>query len=133
MRHLNGYRKLGRKSAHRRALLRNMATSLVMHERIDTTLPKAKELRSVVEKLVTMGKHGDLNARRRAASYFFNDDAVSKVFGDLAKRFKDRPGGYLRILKRGVRSSDSADLATIEFVDFQDAKAADKKETKKKK
>jgi len=134
MRHLNGYRKLGRKSAHRRALLRNMATSLVLHERIDTTLPKAKELRSVVEKLVTMGKNGDLNARRRAASYFFNDDAVSKVFGDLAKRFKDRPGGYLRILKRGVRQSDAADLATIEFVDFRDKQSENsKKETKKEK
>ncbi|MCX6116582.1 MAG: 50S ribosomal protein L17 [Proteobacteria bacterium] len=118
MRHLNGYRKLGRRTPHRRAMLRNMATSLVLHERIDTTVQRAKEIRSLVEKMVTLGKRGDLHARRSAASYLFDDSAVSKLFGDLASRFKTRTGGYTRILRRGVRVGDSAELATIEFVDF---------------
>jgi len=118
MRHKSGYRKLGMRSDHRRAVLRNMATSLVLHERINTTLHRAKELRSIVEKIVTLGKKGSLHHRRQAASYLFDGDAVSKVFGDLAPRFKDRPGGYLRILRRGVRFGDGAKLATIEFVDF---------------
>ena len=117
MRHLNGYRKLGRKSAHRRAMLRNMATSLVLHERIDTTVQKAKEVRSVVEKMITLGKRGDLHARRAAASYLFDDEAVKKLFDSLASRFKERSGGYTRILKRGVRVGDSAELATLELVD----------------
>jgi large subunit ribosomal protein L17 len=125
MRHLNGYRKLGRKSAHRKAMLRNMATSLVLHERIDTTLQKAKEVRSLVEQMITLGKRGDLHARRQADSFLFDDEAVSKVFGGLATRFKERNGGYTRILKRGFRVGDSADLATLEFVDF--APKADKK------
>lgn len=118
MRHLNGYRKLGRKSAHRKAMLRNMATSLVLHERIDTTLQKAKEVRSVVEKMITLGKRGDLHARRQAGSYLFDDAAVAKLFEGLATRFKDRNGGYTRILKKGFRVGDSADLATLELVDF---------------
>ena len=119
MRHLNGYRKLGRKSAHRKAMLRNMATSLVLHERIDTTLQKAKEVRSIVEKMITLGKRGDLHARRQADSFFFDDEAVTKVFSGLAGRFKERNGGYTRILKKGFRVGDSADLATLEFVDFE--------------
>jgi large subunit ribosomal protein L17 len=118
MRHLNGYRKLGRKSAHRKAMLRNMATSLVLHERIDTTLQKAKEVRSLVEQMITLGKRGDLHARRQADSFLFDDAAVAKVFDSLASRFKERNGGYTRILKRGFRVGDSADLATLEFVDF---------------
>lgn len=118
MRHLNGYRKLGRTSAHRRAMLRNMATSFVLHERIDTTVQRAKEIRSIVEKMITLGKRGDLHARRAAAGYLFDDAAVSKLFSDLAGRFKARNGGYTRILKRGVRVGDSAELATLELVDF---------------
>ncbi|MCX6125264.1 MAG: 50S ribosomal protein L17 [Proteobacteria bacterium] len=118
MRHLNGYRKLGRKSAHRRAMLRNMATSVLLHERIDTTVQKAKEVRCLVEKMITLGKRGDLHARRAAASYLFDDVAVSKLFSDLATRFGSRTGGYTRILKRGVRIGDSAELATLELVDF---------------
>ena len=118
MRHLNGYRKLGRKSAHRRAMLRNMATSVLLHERIDTTVQKAKEVRCLVEKMITLGKRGDLHARRAAASYLFDDVAVSKLFSDLATRFGSRTGGYTRILKRGVRVGDSAELATLELVDF---------------
>ena len=118
MRHLNGYRKLGRRTEHRRAMLRNLTTSVVLHERVDTTVQKAKEIRSLVEKMITLGKRGDLHARRTAASYLFDDAAVAKLFGDLAGRFKTRNGGYTRILKRGVRVGDSAQLATLEFVDF---------------
>ena len=118
MRHKHGYRKLGRDSAHRKALLRNLATSLITHERITTTLPKAKELRSVVEKMVTLGKKGSLHHRRQAGAYLFAKEAVVKVFGDLATRFKDRPGGYCRIVKRGLRVGDGAQMALIEFVDF---------------
>jgi large subunit ribosomal protein L17 len=99
-------------------MLRNMATSLVLHERIDTTLQKAKEVRSVVEKMITLGKRGDLHARRQAGSYLFDAAAVAKLFEGLATRFKDRNGGYTRILKKGFRVGDSADLATLELVDF---------------
>lgn len=122
MRHKHGYRKLGRDSAHRRAMLRNMATSLILHERIDTTLPKAKELRGVVERLVTAGRKGTLHDKRRVGSYLFDKGAVSKVFSDLAPRFSERPGGYLRIIRRGTRFGDGAKLATIEFVDYDSSK-----------
>lgn len=118
MRHKHGYNKLGRNSSHRKAMLRNLATSLVNHERITTTMPKARELRRYVEKVVTLGKKGSLHHRRQAAEVLFEKDAVKKVFGDLATRMKDRPGGYTRILKRGVRFGDGAQLATIEFVDY---------------
>jgi large subunit ribosomal protein L17 len=118
MRHHNGYRKLGRISSHRRAMLRNMATSLLTHERIETTLPKAKELRGIVERMITLGKRGDLHARRMAASYLFDDDTVKKVFSDLATRFKTRPGGYTRILRKGYRFGDGADMALLELVDY---------------
>jgi large subunit ribosomal protein L17 len=117
MRHKNGYRKLGRDSSHRRAMLRNMATSLVKHERIETTVPKAKELRGLVDRMITLGKRGDLHARRLAASYLFDDDAVKKVFSDLATRFRDRPGGYTRIIRKGFRFGDGADMAFLELVD----------------
>lgn len=126
MRHKHGYRKLGRDSAHRRAMLRNMATSLIAHESITTTLPKAKELRSVVEKLVTLGKKGTLHHKRQVGSYLFDKSAVSKVFSELAPRFESRPGGYLRILKRGVRFGDGAKMATIEFVDYAPKAEAEK-------
>jgi len=120
MRHLKGYRKLGRVTSHRLAMLRNMATSLVLHERIETTVPKAKELRGIVDRMITLGKRGDLHARRQALSYLYDDAAVSKVFSDLAERFKTRPGGYTRILKKGFRFGDGADMAFLELVDFQD-------------
>ncbi len=119
MRHKHGYRKLGKDTPHRKAMLRNMATSLVNHESITTTLPKAKELRSVVEKLVTLGKKGELAHRRKAASYLFDKASVSKVFGPLAERFESRAGGYLRILQRGTRFGDGAKMATIQFVDYE--------------
>lgn len=120
MRHINGYRKLGRVSSHRRAMFRNMATSLLIHERIETTVPKAKELRSIVEKMITLGKHGDLHSRRLAASYLFDDEAVKKVFSEIAPRFKDRSGGYTRILRKGPRFGDGAEMAFLELVDYQD-------------
>ncbi len=117
MRHKHGYNKLGRDSAHRRAMLRNMATSLINEGRITTTLPKAKELRSVVEKMVTLGKKGSLHNRRQAASYLFDKKSVHVLFEELAPRFSERPGGYTRILRRGIRFGDGAKMATIEFVD----------------
>ena len=103
-------------------MLRNMATSLIVHERMNTTLARAKELRGVVEKIVTLGKKGGLHNKRKAGSYLFDKNAVSKVFSDLGPRFKERPGGYLRILKRGVRFGDGAKMATIEFVDYEPKK-----------
>ncbi len=118
MRHKHGYRKLGRDSAHRKALLRNLATALIINERITTTLPKAKELRGYVEKLVTLGKKGSLHHRRQAAEVLFEKPAVAKVFGELAGRFKERQGGYVRVLKSGLRAGDGAKMAIIEFVDY---------------
>ena len=139
MRHLKGYRRLGRNEGHRKALLRNLATSLVLNERINTTLPKAKEVRSIVEHFITLGKRGDLHGRRQAASYFYDKTAVQKVFSSLAERYKSRPGGYTRILKTGIRFSDGAKTALIELVDsVQEAEktkeeAPKKAEAKKKK
>lgn len=117
MRHGNGYKKLGRDTPHRRALLRNLATALVEHGGIQTTLPKAKSLRPVVEKLVTLGKRGDLHARRQVAHYLFDKKVASKLFNDLAPQYKDRNGGYLRILRLGKRFGDGAEMARIEFVE----------------
>lgn len=119
MRHRHGYRKLGRTSAHRRAMLRNMATSAILHEKVETTVEKAKEVKRVVEKIVTLGKKGDLHARRQAASYLFDKSATQKVFGDLAERFKDRPGGYMRIVRLGHRHGDNAVMASLQFVDHK--------------
>ncbi len=117
MRHANGYRKLGRTSTHRRAMMANMAASLIKHEQIKTTLPKAKELRPFVEKLVTLGKRGDLHARRLAVSKIRDTDMVGKLFETLGPRYASRQGGYIRILKAGFRRGDSAPMAIIEFVE----------------
>lgn len=117
MRHKMGGRKLNRKSGHRSALLANMAAALIKHEQITTTLPKAKELRPYVEKLVTLGKQGDLHARRRAIAIMRDRDQVSKLFDAIAKRYTGRAGGYTRVLKAGFRYGDNAPLAIIEFVD----------------
>ncbi|MFN7930433.1 MAG: 50S ribosomal protein L17 [Blastocatellia bacterium] len=150
MRHLVAHRKLGRTSSHRKALLRNLCTSLILHERIVTTLPKAKELRPFAEKAITLGRRasqsrkagntGDaLNATRQIAGYFFagnaNRDwskpkeertagvaALQKITGDIADRFASRPGGYLRIIKLGRRTGDGAEMAIIEFVGNEDKK-----------
>jgi large subunit ribosomal protein L17 len=117
MRHRVAHRKLGRVTEHRIALLRNQATALIRHERIETTVPKAKELRPFVEKLVTLAKKGDLHARRIAISRVRDVDQVGKLFGTLGPRYKAREGGYTRVLKAGFRYGDSAPLAVIEFVD----------------
>ena len=117
MRHRKGYRKLNRTHTHRKAMFSNMACSLVEHEQIKTTLPKAKELRPIVEKLITLAKRGDLHARRLAASRMQQDPAVKKLFDVLAERYKDREGGYTRVLKAGFRYGDMAPMAIIELVD----------------
>ncbi|NJK90458.1 MAG: 50S ribosomal protein L17 [Blastochloris sp.] len=119
MRHRTKTVKLGRKSQHRDAMLANMAGSLILHNRIKTTLPKAKALRPIVEKLVTLGKKGGLHQRRLAlARLLGNEDVVKKLFGEIAPRFKERAGGYTRILKTGPRRGDAASMALIEWVDF---------------
>jgi large subunit ribosomal protein L17 len=128
MRHASGYRKLNRTHEHRKAMFANMAGSLIEHEQIKTTLPKAKELKRVIDKLVTLGKRGDLHARRQAASRLKQDMHVSKLFEVLGPRYQERQGGYVRVLKAGFRYGDMAPMAIIEFVDRDaDAKgSADK-------
>jgi large subunit ribosomal protein L17 len=126
MRHGKVHRKLNKKPAHRRAMFANMCASLIKHEQIMTTLPKAKELRPVVEKLVTLGKKGDLHARRQAISEIRDVAMVKKLFDVLAPRYKERHGGYTRIMKAGFRYGDNAPRAVIEFVDRDvDAKGQD--------
>lgn len=117
MRHTNGYRKLGVTSSHRKAMFANMAVALIENEQITTTLPKAKDLRPVVESLITLGKKGGLANRRRALSILRDEGSVKKLFGALAERYKDRNGGYTRVLKAGFRYGDAAAMAMIEFVD----------------
>ena len=125
MRHSHGYRKLNRTHEHRKALWANMAGSLIEHEQIKTTLPKAKELRPVIEKLVTLAKRGDLHARRQAAAQLKQDAHVAKLFEILGPRYAERQGGYVRVLKAGFRYGDMAPMAIIEFVDRDaDAKGA---------
>jgi large subunit ribosomal protein L17 len=160
MRHLVAHRKLGRTSSHRKALLRNLCTSFVLHERIITTLPKAKELRPFAEKAVTLGRRARaareagqneeaLHATRQAAAYFFSGNAgpdskkhipnkeatagvaaLKKLTGELAGRFAERPGGYTRIFKLGPRKGDGAEMALIEFVGSEDKKAVEDKDEK---
>jgi len=126
MRHGMAHRKFNRTRGHRRALLANMAASLLKHEQIKTTLPKAKELRPVAEKLITLGKRGDLHARRQAFAVLRDDKVVAKLFSTLADRYKSRPGGYTRVLKAGFRYGDAAPMAVIELLDRDpDAKATD--------
>jgi large subunit ribosomal protein L17 len=117
MRHRKSGRKLGRNSSHRKAMYRNMAASLVQHETIKTTLPKAKELRRVVEPLITLAKEDGVSRRRLAFDRLRDDAAVGKLFNELGPRFKDRPGGYLRILKMGFRPGDSAPMALVQLLD----------------
>ena len=117
MRHGLSGRKLNRTSTHRKAMFSNMAAALIKHEQIKTTLPKAKELRPIAEKLVTLGKKGGLHNRRRAFAMLRDDAMVAKLFDALADRYKDRSGGYTRVLKAGFRYGDSAPMAFIEFVD----------------
>lgn len=117
MRHGNGYRRLNRTSEHRKAMFANMAGSLIEHEQISTTLPKAKELRPIVEKLITLGKRGDLHARRMAASRLKQDKHVAKLFAVLGPRYSERDGGYVRIMKAGYRYGDKAPMAIVELVE----------------
>jgi len=117
MRHGVAHRKLGRTSSHRSAMFANMAASLIKHEQITTTLPKAKDLRPVVEKLVTLGKRGDLHARRIAIARLRDADLVKKLIDVIGPRYKERHGGYTRIMKAGFRQGDNAPMAVIEFVD----------------
>lgn len=121
MRHRKSGRKLGRNSSHRKAMYRNMAASLVQHETIKTTLPKAKELRRVIEPLITLAKQDGVARRRLAFSRLRDDAAVGKLFDELGPRFKDRPGGYLRILKIGYRAGDAAPMALVQLLDQPDS------------
>ena len=132
MYHGAGYRKLGKKSTHRMAMFANMTNSLIEHERIETTLPKAKDLRRIVEKLLTKGKKGDLHNRRQVFSFLRSNEGVTKLFDTLAPRFKDRMGGYTRVLKvADTRYGDAATKAVIEFVDYVLPAQKTKEELKK--
>lgn len=126
MRHGFAHRRFNRSSEHRKAMFANMAAALIKHEQIVTTLPKAKDLRPIVEKLVTLGKRGDLHARRQAIAQIRDQDQARKLFEVLGPRYKERNGGYLRIMKAGFRFGDNAPMAVIEFVDRDvDAKGKD--------
>lgn len=124
MRHRKGLRKLNRTSAHRTAMFRNMSVSLIEHEAIKTTLPKAKELRRVIEPLITLAKNPTVANRRLAFARLRDRDAVTKLFDELGPRFQDRPGGYTRILKMGFRQGDNAPMAYMELVDFAEQQEA---------
>lgn len=129
MRHRVSGRKLNRTSSHRRAMFSNMTVSLLRHEQIITTLPKAKELRRFADQMITLGKRGDLHARRRASSFLHDDKLLGKLFGPLADRYRQRNGGYTRVLKAGFRYGDNAPIAVIELVDRDpDAKGAEDRE-----
>jgi large subunit ribosomal protein L17 len=126
MRHGIGHRKLNRTGSHRKAMFANMAVALLKHEQIQTTLPKAKDLRRVVDRLITLGKRGDLHARRQAMSVLRDRAITAKLFAELAERYRERPGGYTRVLKAGHRYGDMAPMAVIELVDRNpDAKGQD--------
>ncbi|HYG98004.1 MAG TPA: 50S ribosomal protein L17 [Terriglobales bacterium] len=129
MRHRVAGWKLGRNTQHRRALLRNLVTSLIVEERIETTLPKAKAMRPHVEKMITLGKRGDVHARRLAAAYLMTPDAVDKLFATIGPRFGDRNGGYLRIIKGGFRKGDGGEIAFIELLGSE--KLVDEKRQKR--
>jgi large subunit ribosomal protein L17 len=126
MRHAKDHRKLGRSPAHRKALLRNLMNSLVISERIETTVPRAKELRRLADRLITLGKRETLHARRRVFSLLSNKAATDKIFASLAGRFSGREGGYTRIVRTGYRAGDGADLAIIEYLPAEEKKAAAK-------
>jgi large subunit ribosomal protein L17 len=125
MRHLKSGRKLNRTSAHRKALFRNLVTSLIEHEHVRTTDAKAKELRRVADRMVTLGKRGSLDARRRALAYIRSRAVVGKLFGEVAERFRERPGGYTRIVKLGHRHGDAASMSIIELTDRGEAAKAE--------
>ncbi|MFQ5816895.1 MAG: 50S ribosomal protein L17 [Terriglobia bacterium] len=129
MRHRWGYKKLGRSPAHRRQTLRNLVTNLLEHERITTTLPKAKALRPLAERMITLAKRDTLHARRQAAAFLLRPSVVKKLFGTLGPRFAERPGGYMRILRAGWRRGDAGDIAVVELIGSE---LKPKKEKKRK-
>ena len=129
MRHKIAGKRLGRTTSHRMAMFRNMVTSLFEHERIVTTVEKAKELRPIAEKMITLGKRGDLHARRQALSFIRSKDVVDKLFTEIKDKFADRKGGYTRILKTGTRRGDAASMAIIEFVGYEEVIEAPKTES----
>jgi len=129
MRHRGAVKKLGRNTSHRRALLRNLVTSLIMEERVETTITKAKAMRPHVEKMITLGKRGDLNARRQALAYLLTRDAVTRLFDTVAPRFGDRNGGYLRIVRTGFRQGDGGEKAYIELLGSEKFLAAKRKKS----
>jgi large subunit ribosomal protein L17 len=118
MRHLKRTAKLGRTGEHRNAMLANMVCSLIKHNRIQTTLAKAKEVRPIAEKMITLARKGDIHSRRQALAYLRSQDVVHQLFSNVAPRFNDRPGGYSRIVKLGPRQGDAAEMAYLELVDF---------------
>jgi len=132
MRHGKKFNHLGRKKGHRKALLKNLSIALITHKRINTTLAKAKALRVFVEPLITKSKANNQHSRRVVFSYLQNKDAVTELFGPIAEKVATRPGGYCRIIKTGVRKGDSAEMAMIELVDYNDLMLANKTSTKKK-
>ena len=133
MRHLKSYRKLGRESSHRKAMLRNMATSFVTNGRVCTTVSRAKELRPLVERLITRGKNATLADRRKAASVLCTDESLQCLFSEVAPRFKERSGGYTRIIKHGPRPGDNAAMCALELVDYaeHEGKVHKKKKTER--
>lgn len=128
MRHKIAGKRLGRTTSHRMAMFRNMVTSLFEHERIVTTVEKAKELRPIAEKMITLGKRGDLHSRRQALAFIRSKDVVDKLFTEIKDKFADRKGGYTRILKTGIRKGDAASMAIIEFVGYEEVIEAPKTE-----
>lgn len=132
MRHRSGYKKMGRAPAHRRSTLRNLVTNLLERERITTTLPKARALRPLAEKMITLGKRDTLHARRQAASFLLHPPVVKKLFSDIAPRFAQRNGGYTRIVRAGWRRGDGGEVAIIELIGSELKPKAPKKEKKRK-
>lgn len=133
MRHRIAGRPLGRNSAHRRALFRNLVTSFIRHERIETTEAKAKEIRAIADKMISLGKRGDLHARRMAAAYLLDKEVVSFLFADVAPRFQNKNGGYTRLIKTRVRHGDGAPMVILELTEAKKIEKAVKKERKQKK
>jgi large subunit ribosomal protein L17 len=116
MRHRNGGFKLGRNTSHRRAMLRNLVTSIILNDRVETTITKCKASRPIVEKMITLGKKGDVHSRRQALAYLMTDESVTRLFNVVSPRYATRPGGYLRIVRVGVRKGDAAEMAVIELL-----------------
>jgi large subunit ribosomal protein L17 len=127
MRHRRAGKKLGRDSAHRKALYSNLAGALIVHGRIQTTVAKAKAVKPIAEKMITLGRRGDIHARRQATAFLRSQDVVHKLFSEVAPRFKDRPGGYSRIIRLGPRPGDAAEMVYLELVDFSPEEQAEEK------